>query len=501
MKTTLLKNKEKIYSVTGKVFIIAFVLAGIYLSYINNTLWFDGAYSMAMAKRSWADILKFTANDFHPPLYYFILKIFIKIFGSSVFVARMVSLLPVVFTLILTRRMLKKYFGGYAFVLFVLAFLASKAMVLYSLEIRMYSWALFFVTMTHISAFYALQTDSNRWYVGLFLFFLATFYTQYYAGLMTGIVYSIFMLYTWFYNPKRVKTVLFIALLSFLLYLPWLIIVKRQFMVAVDDFWIADFYWTDSVKFVLSLFTSGGFFTSFVLLFLFAFSLISFVIKKSKQFEDYFFFSGVVGMVCLLIFGTVLSLTVKPLLLSRYLVPAGGLLWMFFATQAAANLKNDFQKGLIPAILLLLSINSFLSLVKIPNERDFISFTETTSKKIGADDVIVMAAPEVSGSLSGVIAYLMPGHVMAMTHRRAVRSENYVLDYHNSPFDINIIRFADLEHFKKRKKWLFLPYNAKERSPESYVTGSKVSHVGNFGWVDYQTGYQFELYEIEASQR
>ncbi len=500
MKIYPLKNKETIYSVAGIFFIIAFVLTGIYLSYINNTLWFDGAYSLAMARCSWTDILKFTANDFHPPLYYFILKVFIKIFGSSVFVARMVSLLPVVLTLIFARGLLKKYFGGYAVALFVLAFLASKAMVLYAVEIRMYSWAMFFVSMTHISAFYALRTDSNRWYAGLFFFFLATFYTQYYAGLMAGISYSIFILYTLFYNSKRVKTVLFIALLSFLLYLPWLIIVKKQLMVAVDDFWIADFHWTDSVKFILSLFTSGGLLTSFVFLLVFAFSFISFLLKKPKQTEDYFFFTGVFSMVCLVIFGTVLSLAVKPLLLSRYLVPAYGLIWMFFAIQTVENLKNDLHKGLIITILLLLSLNSFLSLVKIPNERGFISYSESVSKKIGMDDVIIMAAPEVSGSLSGVIAYLAPGRVMAMTNHRAVRSENYVLDYHNSPFGINIIRFADLEYFKKQKKWLFLPYNAKERNLERYVSGSKISHVGNFGWTGYQTGYQFDLYEIEASE-
>src|SRR5512146_2727928 len=51
---------------------------------INQSLWLDEATSALVAKMSLGDIFtKFLPGDFHPPLYYLILKYWVMVFGSS----------------------------------------------------------------------------------------------------------------------------------------------------------------------------------------------------------------------------------------------------------------------------------------------------------------------------------------------------------------------------------------------------------------------------------
>ena len=53
---------------------VAAVLFGV-LS-LRTNIWADEAYTFAMVRHSFADIWRITAADVHPPLYYFLVKIF-----------------------------------------------------------------------------------------------------------------------------------------------------------------------------------------------------------------------------------------------------------------------------------------------------------------------------------------------------------------------------------------------------------------------------------------
>lgn len=469
-----------------------FVLVCIYLSTLNDTLWFDEAYTLAMIETSWIDILSFTANDFHPPLYYYIIKAGSSILGNDIFAIRLLSILPIILTLLLVYFSLTKNLSIYAAILFTLAFLASNRVILYALEIRMYSWALLFVTATFISSYMALKSDNSKWYLSLFVFFLLTFYTQYFAGILVGIGFIFISIYTILYNKKRITTLIAIAVASFILYLPWLFIVVKQVSVATNDFWIPNFSYIDTIKITLSIFTSGNVLTSILLLFLFGYSLLIFYLKKQKQFEDYFFFWGLLSVLAFITFGTVLSFTIRPLFISRYMTPACGIVWLFFAAQ----LSTKPAKVYVSIVLLFLGLHSFWELQKVPNENGYVHFNHIAQKSIKQNDVIIVAAPEVSGGLIGVIAYLFPEHIMTITNDKSVRRENRTLNYHISPFKMKIAKYKDLKNYTHLRKWLFIPYNAKNKDLKQFSKGSKTIHKGNFGWLGYITGYQFDLYEI-----
>jgi len=61
----------------------------------KETLWFDKSYSTMIIKHPLPDIVKITASDSHPPLYYVILSLYSKIAGESPFMLRFFSFLGV----------------------------------------------------------------------------------------------------------------------------------------------------------------------------------------------------------------------------------------------------------------------------------------------------------------------------------------------------------------------------------------------------------------------
>ena len=344
--------------------IFLFVSVVVFLAFGSGGIWFDEAYSLAMISRPWSDIIQLTGIDFHPPLYYIITKPILSVFGNSILIHHLFAGLPVLVTLVILTVFLKKNIGRNTFIVLSLLFLASAKIIVYSIEIRMYAWALLWVTLTFVSVYEAIRTDSKRWYFVLFIAFIATFYTQYFAGVLVGIGYLIFIIYSIQYNKKILKPVLFVALASFLFYLPWLFILKNQIVSATGNFWIGELNFSEFVKICLSMFTSGGMISSIFFLGLFVLSLFIYAKDNNKTFLDRFLFMGLLVIGLYIAFITLLSVLVKPLLISRYLFPALGVILIFISAQLTKVKKPGLRWVLIASISLL-AVNNFLFLHKL----------------------------------------------------------------------------------------------------------------------------------------
>ena len=57
----------------------------------GQSLWADEGNSVALARRGFVEIARRTAFDIHPPFYYWLLKLWITIFGESEFGLRSLS--------------------------------------------------------------------------------------------------------------------------------------------------------------------------------------------------------------------------------------------------------------------------------------------------------------------------------------------------------------------------------------------------------------------------
>jgi len=126
------------------VLIISFVIR---LIGINQSLWLDEAISVNVAKLPIGQIVeKFSRFDFHPPLYYWFLNIWQKIFGDGVAMMRLSSLLFSLITIYLVyligKEIKNKNFGFWAALLVAV----NPLLIYYSQELRMYSMAVMWLS-------------------------------------------------------------------------------------------------------------------------------------------------------------------------------------------------------------------------------------------------------------------------------------------------------------------------------------------------------------------
>ena len=107
----------------------------------DSCLWFDEIFGVHAARMDWGNLFWFVAQDLiHPPLFYVLLKIWITVFGESLFWLRF---FPVLFSalalvpFILLCRGLKLSHPTIALALTFFA--ANGSLIKYAQEVRMYS--------------------------------------------------------------------------------------------------------------------------------------------------------------------------------------------------------------------------------------------------------------------------------------------------------------------------------------------------------------------------
>lgn len=107
----------------------------------RQSLWADEGSAIALASRSFSQIFRDTAVDAHPPLYYWLLHVWMRMFGTSVFAIRSFSAACGALTVSLTYILGRRWFGRPAALLAAVAALLSPLAVHYSQETRMYALA------------------------------------------------------------------------------------------------------------------------------------------------------------------------------------------------------------------------------------------------------------------------------------------------------------------------------------------------------------------------
>lgn len=141
-------GKKKIsYIFIGLMILVAIGLRALFL---DSSLWYDEACSWAAAKLSFGGILDYLYNfDFqHTPLYFFVLHVWMKIFGDSEIALKSLSLLfsiaslPLVY--IITNKLSNKTNAFLA--TSVVAF--SPLLIYFSTEVRMYPMVIFLVLLS-----------------------------------------------------------------------------------------------------------------------------------------------------------------------------------------------------------------------------------------------------------------------------------------------------------------------------------------------------------------
>jgi len=203
----------------------------------GQSLWSDEGVSVALAQRDLATIARDAARDIHPPLYYYLLHLWVRLFGMSEIAVRSLSLLCGLLLVFST------YLLGIALfddrVALVASFLAaiSPFQIYYSQETRMY---ILVALLGAVSLFFflkfarATREENSLWpTLALYTLFMASaLYTHYFAFtlfLVANVAYALRLLLVPSARKWRVVALWSLSqLLVILLYLPWLNFAKEQ---------------------------------------------------------------------------------------------------------------------------------------------------------------------------------------------------------------------------------------------------------------------------------
>jgi hypothetical protein len=397
--------------------------------------------------------------------------------------------------MLVTARVLGKEVSPRAAVLFLLCFIASESVVHYSIEIRMYSWALCFITLAALCGWYIVKTGNTLWWALFILCAEAAAYTHYYAAAIAVIGYALLLCYILKYDRKNVMKALVSALAGAAAYLPWLPTAVNSFTRASGDFWIPPLTISDVVSYGSTVFQSGNRIAALCFFGLFFLVFCLFVAKKNKTRRDGFAFGGLCCILALALAGILIAVFIRPLFVARYLFPGYGLVWLFFAIEGAA-IKRKEVFALMCAGLLALGIVTLSSSIYTERKehQDFMGFYTYMSEQIQPGDMFIFPPQEVH--MVGVSAALFSGHPYAYeTGKAGVSFEEMCWSlFGNTRIDYEAL--SDAERFQREGAWLIVSEQDGDGRPSDFVLppGAQARWRGLFGWGS----YAFNLYRIGA---
>ncbi len=239
-----LKNLPKLLESHPRVTLgaILVLFSGIVLGNMTRwSIWFDEAFSAYLVRFSFVDIVKFTAVDVHPPLYYWLLKVWTSIFGVSELAVRSMSLLFAVVGLVGIYVLIRKLFRSERWAL-VATFAAalSPMLVRFSDEARMYTLVFAIVIWATYVLVLAIESGARKWWIVYGVLLATGMYTHYFVALAWLAHWG----WRWyevrqgrqkaFWTPAWLKT----HILALGLFLPWLPVAVYQFGTIQAGFWI-----------------------------------------------------------------------------------------------------------------------------------------------------------------------------------------------------------------------------------------------------------------------
>lgn len=207
----------------NKMFLIFLTLLGLLLRFLysNQSFWLDEGASLMFAKMSLPQMFEAIKADFHPPLFYIALKLWLPIAGNSEWLIRLPFVIIGALTIPATFFLAQLIFGKKSLVPPVAALLLAinPLHIYYSQELRMYSLA----TLLVVLSWQALLKKRYIWLIVLNSLSLFTFY-----GVILNFISQIFYLTI---SKQWNKKYLYAFLTSAVVFLPWM----PTFLIQLDN--------------------------------------------------------------------------------------------------------------------------------------------------------------------------------------------------------------------------------------------------------------------------
>lgn len=402
---------KKIYIITEKIVIGIYILTLVILNFIrifDNNFWADECYSIRLAKMNFLDMLQATAMDVHPPLYYAILQCICRIFDYNIVAYRLTSFIPYGMVILFSLFVVwKKFSKGTAIILISFASLLDTA-IMYNVQVRMYEWGGVFVLFSFYFLHEILVNDKASDYIGYVFMSLCAAYTQYYCLISVAFFYIILLIVAVIKKGKFLYRVLFIDLVTVILYLPWFFVLLSTFQRTSQNYWMEEIPTIKAC--LLDIFDSKYriiFLIAFFLVMLFLFINEIEVINKAitekhiqfhlANFTELEINNLVWEIAALLsIFGTILvgivvSKLFRPMFTTRYIYPVSVVAWFMFGIGVSKFKRKKICIIILVALILWGGIPEYIKVYNLQEEQKYrVEQTlEATRGRISTDDIIL----------------------------------------------------------------------------------------------------------------
>ena len=207
---------------------------------ITNSLWYDEAYSASMVSLPWKRLIYITATDDHSPFYYVLLKIFYHLCGGRThfWALKLMSVLFMLGYMLLGKYYVAKLFDRKISVYFMLFSLLMPIFSVQAGNVRMYAVALFFLTLTGLSAYDIFREPARKKWIVFCIASIGTVYCHTFALIQTFLFYLLFFAVILICHKKELIKGYFISGFTVaLVFSPWLAVTIRQFVLRMryDD--------------------------------------------------------------------------------------------------------------------------------------------------------------------------------------------------------------------------------------------------------------------------
>lgn len=295
MQTKLDRLSKKNTAILFALFFIFSIILFLYGIYTSGTnLSFDELYSIAMTDYSYGEIYKITAQDVHPPLFYWLLKAVSSPFNidsDNLYIYRYFAGLFYVMSLLVCFFPIRRVFGtGIAFTTSILLVFLPISYYIYT-YVRMYAIAvpLLLLMFVYISDTY--KNNTYHAWIKLFFATLATMYTHYYALVAAFVMIALYGIILIAISRKQYKShlkrYLILGLALVVCYIPWLIELYNQITHVTANYWITK---------------------PSILVLLFSFQYYFSPKHFEEQYIEYFSSSWIIVIICLSLLSIILTI-------------------------------------------------------------------------------------------------------------------------------------------------------------------------------------------------
>lgn len=214
----MIKYKKNISE--KKLLLIIIIVATLLRIFALNLhdFWFDEAFSYFLASNPLPKILQAVLSDNNPPLYYLIIHAILR-FSSNEIILRLPSVIFNLITIILIFSLFPKAEKKTAIIAAGL-FAFSPLSVYIATEARLHSMATMLMLATTLSFIKFFKNPIAKNSITLAILSTLSLYTQYYSILLFPAFFLIL------YKKKNLKILskfLYLSLITFLLFIPWII--------------------------------------------------------------------------------------------------------------------------------------------------------------------------------------------------------------------------------------------------------------------------------------